>query len=417
MKPVKICSLALLNNLELQDMSNKIGFGSFCVHELDENRTTQPHQLPIYATSSFRFHSIDQGIDIFTGKEEGHKYSRYGNPTVDTVAQKIAMLETYGLDVEAMGLLVSSGMSAISTLFMACLKAGDKVLTQGNLYGGTTEFLVKILQPFGVEIIMTDLQNLEEVEAILKREKAIKMVYFETPANPTMACVDIKELTKIAKRYDKLTAVDNTFCTPYLQQPFKYGVDFIIHSTTKFLNGHGNSIAGIIIGTDLSFMQEKVWAAMKLIGSTSSPFNAWLLNNGLKTLELRMDRHSANAMAIAEFLEKSTKVERVNYNGLPSHPDHAVAKKQMRAFGGMLSFELKDGLEAGIDFMNKIKFCTLAPTLGDVDTLILHPASMSHVNLPKEMRLKNGITDGLIRLSVGIENVTDLINDLGQAME
>lgn len=397
-------------------MKKEIGFGSFCVHEFKDQRTTKPHQLPLYATSSFELESIEQGIEIFTGKEKGHVYGRYGNPTIDTVAEKIAQMEAHGLDIEASGILVSSGMSAISTLLLSILKSGDKILTQGNLYGGTTELLTKVMGPFEVETLMTNLQDLDKVEQYLKENSSIKLLYFETPANPTLACVDIEALCKLAKKYEVYTAVDNTFCTPYLQQPFKFGVDFIIHSTTKFINGHGNSIAGAIVGRDTDIMRKKVWTTMKLAGTNCNPWDAWLINNGMKTLELRMDRHSENALAIAKYLDKHPKVERVNYNGLESHPDHTIAKKQMRAFGGMLSFELKGGLEDGIAFMNKIQFCTLAPTLGDVDTLILHPASMSHINIPKEIRLRNGITDGLVRLSVGIENVEDIIADLEQAM-
>lgn len=397
-------------------MSKSKGFGSLCVKEITDRRTTKPHQLPIYATSSFEFENINQGIDIFKGNATGHVYGRYGNPTIDTVADKIGMLETYGLDMTGKAILCSSGMSAISTLLMSCLKAGDKVLTQGNLYGGTTELLLKVLGPLGVETIMTDLQDIEKVNEIVKENASIQMIYFETPANPTLACVDMEALAKIAQEHGIKSAVDSTFCTPYLQQPFKWGVDFVIHSTTKYLNGHGNSIAGIIIGKDEEFMVEKVWRTMKLAGTNCNPFDAWLLNNGLKTLELRMDRHSSNAQKIAEYLESHSKVERVNYNGLPSHPDHLLAKKQMTACGGMLSFEIKGGLQPGIDFMNKIQFCSLAPTLGDVDTLILHPASMSHINIDREIRIRNGITDGLVRLSVGIENVEDIIADLEQAL-
>lgn len=397
-------------------MKNKVHFGSLCVHELPFQKTTQPHIMPLYSTSSFEFESIDQGINIFTGKEKGHVYARYGNPTVDTVAAKIALLETYGLDTPAHAILFSSGMSAIATLVMATLKSGDKILTQGNLYGGTTELFTKIFQPLGIETILTDLQDLNKVETLIKSDPHIRMLYFETPANPTLACVDIAALADIAKRNHCFSAIDNTFCTPYLQQPFKHGVDFVLHSTTKFLNGHGNSIAGALVGRDIELMNGKIWQTMKLAGTNCSPWEAWLVNNGLKTLELRMDRHSANGMAVAQFLEKHPKVGRVNYNGLPSHPDHELAKRQMRDFGGMLSFELKEGLQAGIRFMNKIQFCTLAPTLGDVDTLVLHPASSSHINIPKEIRLQNGITDGLIRLSVGIENAEDIIADLEQAL-
>ncbi len=395
---------------------DKIGFGSLCVHEIKSKQAVRPHQLPIFATSSFEFDTIHQGIDIFTGKEQGHVYSRYGNPTMELVAEKIARMESYGLETEAKAILVSSGMSAISTVLLALLQQGDKILTQGNLYGGTSELMLKVFSPFGIEPIMIDLQDLNLVEETLRQHPAIKVLYFETPANPTMACVDMEALSKLAQAYGVKTICDNTFCTPYLQQPFRFGVDYVIHSTTKFLNGHGNSIAGVIVGTDIDFMEQKVWTVMKLAGTNCNPFDAWMINNGMKTLEIRMDRHSQNAMAVAEFLAQHPKVERVNYNGLVSHPDHELAKKQMRDFGGMLSFELEGGLEAGKAFMNKIQFCTLAPTLGDVDTLILHPASMSHLKIPREIRLRNGITDGLIRLSVGIETIGDLIGDLEQAI-
>lgn len=391
---------------------------SICAKEVQDPRTTQPHVLPLYATSSFGFESIDEGIEIFSQKRKGHVYSRYANPTVEAVATKIAALESAGLDMEAAALLFSSGQAAVATMVMALLKSGDKILTQGNLYGGTTELFVKTFQPLGIQTIMTDLHDLEKVESLVKNDPDIKMLYFESPANPTLACVDLEALAAIAKRHGRRSAVDNTFATPYLQQPLKFGVDFIIHSTTKFLNGHGNSIAGALVTRHVEQMgmSGKIWQTMKLAGTNCSPWEAWLTHNGLKTLALRMERHSANALAIAKFLEGDKNVERVNYCGLPSHPDFAIAKKQMRAFGGMLSFELKGGLEAGVKFMNNIKFCTLAPTLGDVDTLILHPASMSHLNIPKEIRLRNGITDGLIRLSVGIEHVDDIISDLEQAM-
>ena len=389
---------------------------SFVVKEPHENRTTAPHVLPIYATSSFVFENIDQGVEIFKNIESGHVYSRYANPTVDTVARKIAGLETFGLNMQAEAVLTSSGMSAISTLLMGLLKAGDKVLSQGNLYGGTTELLTAVLQPFGVETVFTDLRDPDGVEAILRDQPAIRLLYCETPANPTLACVDIGALAELAHRHEAWCAIDNTFPTPLLQQPFAHGVDFIVHSTTKYLNGHGNSIAGVIVGRDRALMRNKVWRAMKLAGTNCSPFEAWLTHNGMKTLALRMQRHCANAQTLAEWLERHPAVERVNYPGLPSHPDHELAKRQMRGFGGMLSFELRGGLEAGLHCMNRIRFCTLAPTLGDVDTLILHPASSSHLNVPKEIREKNGITDGMIRVSVGIENVEDIVADLEQAL-
>lgn len=393
-------------------MKKNKSFNSLCVHELAEKRTTKPHQLPIYATSSFEFEDINQGIDIFTGKATGHVYGRYGNPTIEAVAEKIALLETHGSDLKAKGIMVSSGMAAISTLVMGCLKSGDKLLTQGNLYGGTTELFLKIFAPLGIEIILMDLGDTDMVAEKLKDDPAIKMLYCETPANPTMACVDLAALAKIAKQYNVKTAIDNTFCTPYLQQPLTLGIDFVIHSTTKYLNGHGNNIAGVIVGTDLEMMNTKIWGAMKLVGTNCNPFDAWLTNNGIKTLALRMDRHSSNALTLAQRLENHPEVLKVNYPGLPSHDSYELATRQMSQYGGMLSFELKGGLDAGIALMNRVKFCTLAPTLGDVDTLILHPASSSHINVDKEIRERNGITDGLIRLSVGIEEVEDIWEDL-----
>ncbi|NUQ23676.1 MAG: aminotransferase class I/II-fold pyridoxal phosphate-dependent enzyme [Saprospiraceae bacterium] len=397
-------------------MNNKLDFGSLCVQEWKELRTTPPHQLPIYATSSFVLDDLEHGIDIFAGKAQGHTYSRYGNPTIDAVAAKIAALETHGLNITASALLTSSGMSAIATLAMALLRPGDKLLTQGNLYGGTTELFSQILAPLGIGPIFIDLGDLDKVEAAMASNPAIRMVYLETPANPTMACVDIAALAALAKQHGAYCAIDNTFCTPYLQQPFRFGVDFVVHSTTKFLNGHGNSIAGIVIGRDQELMATRVAKTLKLTGATCNAWDAWLINNGLKTLELRMIRHSQNAMEIARFLAEHPRVGRVNYNGLPSHPDHELAKRQMRDFGGMLSFEVQGGLEAAVGFIKKLQFCTMAPTLGDVDTLVLHPASMSHVNVPTEVRQQYGITDGLVRVSVGIENAADIIADLEQAL-
>ena len=397
-------------------MKRNLGLGTVCVQDKKQTSNTAPHQLPIYATSSFEFESYEQGINIFLGKEEGHIYGRFGNPTIDTVELKLAELETHGLEVEARCLMTSSGMSAISTLVMAVLKAGDKILTQGSIYGGTTELFNQILQPLGVGILTTQLQNLEEVESILREDSQIKMVYYETPANPTLACVDMQALSDLAHRYGCISVADSTFCTPYVQQPFAFGADFVVHSTTKYLNGHGNSVAGALIGKDLDFMKEKVWKTMKLVGTNCNAWDAWLTNNGLKTLALRMERHCQNAGLIAQFLNDHPEVDRVNYCGLEVHPDHELAKKQMKKFGGMISFELKGGFQAGVDFMNKVELCVLAPTLGDVDTLILHPASSSHLNVAKEVRLANGITDGLVRISVGIEEVDDIIADLSKAL-
>jgi methionine-gamma-lyase len=296
------------------------------------------------------------------------------------------------------------------------LKAGDKVLSHFSLYGGSNEILYRILPEFSVEPVIADLRKLDEVEGIIKNNPAIKLMYLETPANPTIQCVDIEELSKIAKRYNLIVACDNTFATPYLQQPFKYDVDFVVHSTTKFLNGHGSAIGGVLLGKDAEFMKTKATKVHRLLGGNSNGFDAFLLIQGIKTLEIRMDRHCSNAVDVARFLEKNKAVAKVNYSGLSSHPDHKVALKQMRHPGAMLSFELKGGLQAGIDFMNKLKMCIRTVSLGTVDTLLSHPASMTHYSVPKEQREKYGITDGLIRMNVGIENVQDILSDLEQAL-
>ncbi len=391
---------------------------SICAKEVKDLRTTQSHILPIYPTSSFVFENIDEEMAVFANEKPGHMYARYGNPTMDSVAAKIATLEGAGLGLETAALLVSTGMATVSTLVLSLLKPGDKILTQGNLYGGTTELLLKVFQPLGIEPLLMDLHDLDRAEEALKKDEKIKLLYFETPANPTLACVDIEALAGLAKKYGRLSAIDNTFATPYLQQPFKYGVDYVLHSTTKFLNGHGNSMSGAIVSTRTEQMRMggAVWNTLKLTGSNCNAFDAWLLHNGMKTLAVRMDKHCLNAMAVAKFLQNDKRVKTVNYCGLPEHPDYAIAKKQMSGFGGMLSFEIEGGLEAGIRFMNRIQFCCLAPTLGDVDSLILHPASSSHLKVPKEVREKFGITDGLVRLSVGIEQVEDIIADLEQAL-
>ena len=398
------------------------GRGSVAVHAGHEQDPLYAHLVPIYASSTFVFDNAEQGMRRFSGQEEGYIYSRWGNPTFTEAELKIAAMESYGL-TDANGnplplkaLLHSSGMAAISTLFLMNLKAGDKVLTHYSLYGGTEEILRTVLPSFGIDCIIADLRDMTKATDIIKADPAIRMLYMETPANPTIQCVDIDELSKLAKQYNLLVACDNTFATPYLQQPFSYPVDFVVHSTTKFLNGHGTAIGGVLIGKDIEFMNTKAYKYYKTLGGTANPFDAFLLINGMKTLEVRMERHCSNAMKVAHFLEQHNAVAKVNYNGLPNHPDHAVAMKQMKHPGAMMSFELKKGFQGGIDFMNKLKMCTRTVSLGTCDTLLCHPASMTHFSVPKEAREKYGITDGLVRMSVGIENVEDILNDLEQAL-
>lgn len=392
------------------------GFGSLAVHGGHKPDPNYAHLVPIYASSTYVYDTAEQGMRRFSGQEEGFIYSRWGNPTMAEAEEKIAALETFGLNQPVKGILHASGMAAISTLMLATLQTGDKVLSHFSLYGGTEELLSRVLPPLGIQPVIQDLRDPEKAEAAIKADPAIRMLYIETPANPTIQCVDIEALAKLGKQYGLIIACDNTFATPYLQQPFRYGVDFVLHSTTKFLNGHGTAIGGILLGKDIEFMQTKTTKTHRLLGGNANPFDAFLLINGIKTLELRMERHCSNAMEAAQFLEKHPAVAKVNYTGLASHPDYAAAAKQMRHPGAMLSFELKKGMQGGIDFMNKLKMCVRTVSLGTCDTLLSHPASMTHYSVPKEEKEKYGITDGLIRMNVGIENLQDIISDLDQAL-
>ncbi|RAI98444.1 methionine-gamma-lyase [Chitinophaga skermanii] len=406
-------------------MSNKVisGFSSACVHEGHVQDPMYAHITPIYASSTFTYDTAEQGMHRFEGKEEGYIYTRWGNPNFTEAERKIAALEAFGLqdengkDLVLKGILHASGMAALTTLFLGNLKAGDAILTHFSLYGGTEEMFQKILPNLGINSIIVDMHDLHATEETLKANPHVKMMYLETPANPTLQCVDLEELTFIAKKYNLVTAVDNTFATPYLQQPFAFGVDYVFHSTTKFLNGHGTAIGGIIIGKNLELMNGFMTKTHRLLGGNSNPFDAYLLTQGIKTLELRMERHCHNAMEVANFLEAHPAIERVNYLGLSSHPDFAIASKQMKHGGAMMSFELKGGLEAGTKFINRLQLCTRAVSLGTCDTLVSHPASMTHYGVPKATREQYGITDGLIRMSVGIESITDIINDLKQALQ
>ena len=386
-----------------------------CAKDIPSPDKTHSHIFPIHATSAFTYASIDDSIDVFKGKSEGFVYSRYANPTVQAVENKLASLETHGTDIQAGCILTSSGLSAISTMAMSFVSQGDAVLTQADLYGGTTELLHKVLGKAGVDIITIDLNDESQVESALKANPQIKLIYLETPTNPTLKCIDIAAVAVLAKQYKVLTAIDNTFSTFYLQQPFTLGIDIVIYSTTKFLNGHGNSIAGAIIIKEAD-QRRQVWDVMKLMGTNCNAWDAWLLHNGLKTLAVRMDKHCSNALSLAQHLESHPKVKKVNYPGLTSHATHSAAAKQMSQYGGMLSFEVDGDFKVAVDFMNNTKLCSIAATLGNVDTLLLHPASSSHLNIPKEVRLASGIEDGLIRMSVGIENPEDLIEDINQAL-
>jgi methionine-gamma-lyase len=398
------------------------GFTSLAIHGGHKKDPNYAHLTPIYASSTYVYDTAEQGMRRFSGEEEGFIYSRWGNPTMAEAEEKISAMEAYrlkdasGNPLNLKGILHASGMAAITSLLLATLKSGDKILSHYSLYGGTQEILNRLLPEMGIQAIIADLRNPEIAESFLKSDPAIKMVYIETPANPTIQCVDIEVITSLAKKYNKIVACDNTFATPYLQQPFRYGVDFVIHSTTKFLNGHGTAIGGVLVGRDIEFMNTKATKFHRLLGGNSNPFDAFLLVNGMKTLEVRMERHCTNAAKIAEYLQNHPALSRINYNGLASHPDHAIAKKQMKHPGAMMSIELKGGLTAGMEMMNRLRMCVRTVSLGTCDTLLSHPASMTHYGVPKEQREKYGITDGLIRMSIGMENVEDILADLEQSL-
>lgn len=398
------------------------GFSSTAIHAGHETGEQYAHLTPVYASSTYVFDTAEQGMKRFSGEEDGFIYSRWGTPNFQEAENKISALEAFGISknnkpLQLKTLLHSSGMAAISTLMLGTLKPGDKVLSHYSLYGGTQELFNKVLQTLNIECVIADLRDINVVKECIEKDRAIKLVYLETPANPTIQCVDIEAISSIAKQNHLLVAVDNTFCTPYLQQPFRYDVDFVIHSTTKFLNGHGTAIGGALVGRDLELMKGHITKTHRLLGGNSNGFDAFLLVQGMKTLELRMDRHCSNAFLVADFLNNHPKVSKVNYPGLESHPDHEVAIRQMRHPGPMLSFELQGGLEAGKKFIDKLKMCVRAVSLGTCDTLISHPASMTHYGVPKKDREQYGITDGLIRMSVGIENIEDIIKDLDQSLQ
>lgn len=399
------------------------GISSTAMHAAGHKNAEDAHLTPIFATSTFTFDTAEDGMDRFAGNDKTRVYSRWGNPTFTAAEETIAALEAFGLKddngqpLQLKALLHSSGQAAMSTLFLSNLKTGDAILSHYSLYGGTQELMTKVLAATGIEVIIVDMRNLNLVSEALQEHPQIKLVHIETPANPTIQCVDIAAVTKIAKTKNIIVSVDNTFATPYLQQPFKFGVDYVFHSTTKFLNGHGTAIGGVLLGKDLEKMRTSVWKWHVLLGGNSNPFDAFLLAQGMKTLEIRMERHCANAQAVAAFLEKHPAIAQVNFTGLSSHPDYELCKKQMRLPGAVMSFELKGGLDAGKQFINRLQMCVRAISLGTVDTLVSHPGSMSHFGIQREERLKYGITDGLIRLSVGIENIEDIIRDLDQALQ
>lgn len=389
----------------------KLGLGTTAIHAGTLKNLYGTLAMPIYQTSTFIFDSAEQGGRRFALEEAGYIYTRLGNPTTTVLENKIAVLE----EGEA-GVAMSSGMGAISSTLWTVLKAGDHIVTDKTLYGCTFALMNHGLTRFGVEVTFVDTSNLEEVKNAMKENT--RVVYLETPANPNLKIVDLEGVCKVAHTNpNTLVIVDNTFATPYMQKPLKLGVDIVVHSATKYLNGHGDVIAGLVVTKQELADQIRFVGLKDMTGAVLGPQDAYYIIRGMKTFEIRMERHCANAKKVVEFLNKHPKIEKVYYPGLETHPGYEIAKKQMKDFGAMISFELKGGFEAGKTLLNNLKLCSLAVSLGDTETLIQHPASMTHSPYTKEEREAAGITDGLVRLSVGLENVEDIIADLEYGLE
>ncbi len=388
-------------------MKNSKSFHSLAVHA---GGNLSKHQgaisTPIFNASTFAFPDAEKGSAIHEGEIPGYFYSRINNPTQEVLESAMAELESG----EA-AIAFSSGMAAISGALLTYLKPGDHLVAPESIYASTSG-LLEYLTSLGMEVTLVDATNSENYKQAIQDNT--KVFYLESPANPTLKLCDIRGVSSIANKARINTLLDNTFATPYNQTPIEFGVDAVVHSMTKYIGGHADILGGVLIGSK-GLVEKCRWSINKLFGGVPSPLTCWLALRGIKTLALRMEKHNSNALAIAEFLESHPKVKKVHYPGLTSHPQHELAKKQMRGFGGMIAFEV-GGVREGRQLVNNVKLCTLAVSLGDVSTLIQHSASMTHASVPKELRTRAGITDGLIRLSVGIEDADDIIEDLDRAL-
>jgi len=376
------------------------GFSTKAIHAgQPAEPVTGAIMTPVFLTSTY--------VQEELGKHKGYEYSRVSNPTRTALELNIAALEN-----GKHGMAFGSGTAAIDAL-MHLLKPGDHVIMSWNVYGGTYRIAKMVWEDFGLQFDFVDTTNLQNIERVLRPNT--KMLFIETPTNPTMEITDLAGAAAIAKKFKLISVVDNTFATPYLQQPINYGFDIVVHSLTKYLNGHSDMLGGIIV-TNNDVYAEKLRFSQKAVGGILSPFDAWLCLRGTKTLAIRMKQHCESAMKVARWLTTQKKVQTVYYPGLEDHPQHVLAKKQMRDFGGMISFEL-GSLDAAANFLKKVRLCALAESLGGVETIITHPATMTHAAIPLEQRARIGVTDGLVRISVGIEDVEDIIADLEQAMQ
>lgn len=389
----------------------KRGFATRAIHAgydpLDYHGALNP---PVFLTSTFAFDRIETGIERFKGEAQGYIYSRVGNPTATVLETRLASLE----GGEA-ALATSSGMGAITAVVWSLLKAGDEIIADRTLYGCTFALFTHQIQRFGMSVRFVDLTDPANLEGAFAPNT--KMVFTESPSNPNMRLVDIAAVAKICRAAGVPLVVDNTYCTPYLQRPLELGADIVVHSMTKYLGGHGDLLAGAVVASREHVDLCRTVGIKEMNGACVSAFDAYLVLRGLKTLPLRMDRHCANATALALDIAAHPAVAQVYFPGLESHPQHALAKRQMKDFGGMIAFELKGGLEAGIRFMDAVELVTRAVSLGDAETLVQHPATMTHASYAPEERARHGFTDGLIRLSVGLEDYADLRTDLIGALD
>lgn len=389
---------------------DKKGFATRAIHHgYNPHDAGGPLVPPVHFTSTFVFESAEHGGALFAGEQEGHIYSRISNPTLDLLEKRIADLE----GAEA-GVANASGMGAITSTLWTFLAPGDELITDKTLYGCTFSFMRHGLAKFGVTVTHVDMSDPATVAAAINDKT--KLVYFETPANPNMRLVDIEAISKIAHAHGIKVIVDNTYATPLLTRPIELGADIVVHSATKYLGGHGDLVAGIAVGSAEDMTEVRMVGIKDMTGAVMAPMTAMLVTRGLKTLELRMARHCESAMTIAKSLEAHDAVEQVFYPGLESFPQHQLAKKQMAQFGGIIAFELKGGKQAGIDFINKLELVHCAVSLGDAETLVQHPASMTHSAYTEEERAAHGITEGLVRLSIGLETPGDILQDLMAAL-
>lgn len=395
------------------------GLATEAIHAGEIHDETGAHIPPIYQTSTFTFEDMESVRAWAEGEVEGYVYSRPGNPTRAALARKIAALEGFGLagpDGTVVAEILGSGMAAINTALLALATAGDHVITQQVLYGSADNLISEVLPAYGITNSRVPGLHPDALGREFERHPETTVVYLETPANPTMRIIDIERTVEIAHAHGAKVVADNTFATPVLQRPLAFGVDVVVHSTTKYINGHGTVVGGAVVTRHPSLMEERIRPLLKSMGAIPSPFDCWLTNIGLKTLPLRMAKHNENGMAVAEYLESHSAVTSVRYPGLPGDPQHELAKRQMDGFGGMIAFDV-GSYDAATRMLERVELASLGVSLGNVDTLIEHPASLTHRMIPADERYASGITDGLIRISVGIEDVEDIIADLDRALE